>query len=332
MANLTQGQKWKRYGVNMLDIITGGIGDLSQRMQGPYTRVNERALKYTPTAVLFGGIGDYDQAAELRNAISGQLTGDVKTYWDSLDKDTQNALLENYYEKIDNGVSNFWGLAETSEQFNLDQFLRDIAEYNAIETAPLLSEYVNVDEALANAQLAIDAENERLLASLNEDLASTSNAYTNARNELLAGQHQRNQMTVDAMASEMSRARRNAIEAGASAGIRIASNVNTMLSAQNKMSQQSLETSNQLAQMLINQRNAEAGLRSQWRDIESSTYDRVQNRAQNEMDVGQQRYDIAHDAWQRKYDANVSESNVLSDSMLKHKTKSAYTNSGGSAY
>jgi hypothetical protein len=333
MAKLTYGEKWKRYGANALDYITGGIGDLSQRLQGPYTRVNERALKYTPTALLFGGIGDYDQAAELRNALRSEMSGDVLGWWDSLSAPEQDALLESYYEDIENGLHNT-GFSETSQRFNKDQFLKDIAEYNAIEASPLLSNYVNVDSILADSQKAIDAENERLLASLNEDLASTSDAYNNARNELLAGQHQRNQMTVDTMASDMSRARRNAIEAGASAGIRIAGNVNSILSAQNKMSQQSLETSNQLAQMLVNQRNAEAGLRGQWRDIESSTYDRVQNRAQNEMNIGQQRYDQAHADWQRKYDTNVSESNALADSMLKHKdrNKSAYTSSGGSAY
>jgi hypothetical protein len=312
---------------------TSVIGTPVQYAKNPYIRDDSKwwnrifqGIPYAYTSEL------YDQSDALRNDLRNSLSGDVLNYWDSLSETEQDALLENYYIKNENGLYNTFGLTGGTSTFDKDTFLKDIGEYSAIETAPLLSDYVDIDKALANAQASVDAENERLLASLNEELASTSDAYNNARNNLLAGQHQRNQMTVDTMASDMSRARRNAIEAGASAGIRIAGNVNSILSAQNKMSQQSLETSNQLAQMLVNQRNAEAGLRSQWRDIESSTYDRVQNRAQNEMNIGQHRYDRDYGAWQHKHDANVSESNALADSMLKHKTKSAYTNSGGSAY
>jgi len=312
---------------------TSVIGTPVQYAKNPYIRDDSKwwnrifqGIPYAYTSEL------YNQSDALRNDLRNSLSGDVLNYWDSLSETEQDALLENYYIKNENGLYNTFGLTGGTSTFDKDTFLKDIGEYSAIETAPLLSDYVDIDKALANAQASVDAENERLLASLNEELASTSDAYNNARNNLLAGQHQRNQMTVDTMASDISRARRNAIEAGASAGIRIAGNVNSILSAQNKMSQQSLETSNQLAQMLVNQRNAEAGLRSQWRDIESSTYDRVQNRAQNEMNIGQHRYDQAYADWQRKYDTNVSESNALADSMFQHKTKSAYTSSGGSAY
>ena len=131
----------------------------------------------------------------------------------------------------------------------------------------------------------------------------------------------------------MSRARRNAIEAGASAGIRIAGNVNALLTAQNKMSQQSLDTSNQLAQMLLNQRNAEAGLRNQWRDAQASTYDRVQGRAQNELQLGQQRYDQAKTEYQDRFDNSISAENPLADRMARFKKNSAYSNSGsGNSY
>ncbi|MBO5709956.1 MAG: hypothetical protein J6R62_00305 [Rikenellaceae bacterium] len=295
--------------------------------EDPYVRGK---LKWYNTSSERRAHNDWQESAVL-DAIGSQLSGDALNYWNSLPKREKTSLIDSYYTDVDNGgFLDFMGGAE--QRLDTETLLKHINEISAIETAPLLSKYVNVDSILADSQKAIDAENERLLASLNEDLASISEAYNNARNEMLAGQHQRNQMTVDTMASDMSRARRNAIEAGASAGIRIAGNVNSILSAQNKMSQQSLETSNQLAQMLVNQRNAEAGLRGQWRDIESSTYDRVQNRAQNEMNIGQQRYDQAHDEWQRKHDATVSESNALSDSMLKHKTKNAYATSGKSAF
>lgn len=313
------------------DYFTSGSAFRSR--SNPYTRGK---FKWWNTSKERKDYNEWQKAAVL-DAISNQITdAEAKNWWDGLDNATKTSLLElgGYYTPVEDSWENLGGFFGRLENLDVDTVLKHINEYSNLEASPLLSDYVNIDSILADSQKAIDAENERLLASLNEDLANTSNAYNDARNTLLAGQHQRNQMTMDTMASDMSRARRNAIEAGASAGIRIAGNVNSILSAQNKMSQQSLETSNQLAQMLVNQRNAEAGLRSQWRDIESSTYDRVQNRAQNEMNIGQQRYDQAHADWQRKYDTNVSESNALADSMLKHKdrNKSAYTSSGGSDY
>jgi hypothetical protein len=245
-------------------------------------------------------------------------------YWQSLSKAEQKSILSKYL------IGEYTG---SLENIDFDSLRHDLGEYDNIETAPILEDYVDVDKALADAQSAIDAENEMLLASLDDDLRSTGDAYRTSRDALLAQQHQNASQTMDVLASDMSRARRNAIEAGASAGVRIAENVNTLLSAQNQISNQSLETSNQLAQMLVSQRNAEAGLRNQWRDAQMSTYDRVQNRAQNEMNLGQQRYNQAQEGWQRRNDANVSESNALQDSMLKHKQRSAYSNRGsGSAY
>ena len=305
----------------------------------PYSRTDRKWWNYLfntfdRNAIEIGKeAAGYDSKQALRDALSGQLSGDTAYYWNSLSAPEQNALLDNYWDEQDGNFGNLFGLSGTDYEFDLDTFLKHINEYGKLEVAPLLENYVDIDESLADAQASVDAENERLLASLNEDLQRSGDAFTQARDTMLTSQHQRNAQTMDTMASDMSRARRNAIEAGASAGVRIAGNVNALLSAQNKMSQQSLDTSNQLAQMILNQRNAEAGLRNQWRDAEMSTYDRVQGRAQNEMNIGQQRYNQAQESWQRRNDANVSESNALQDSMLKHKQRSAYSNSSsGSKY
>ena len=307
-------------------------------MHNPYLRTDRNVWQHllsglTGASSLAGLIakGNYDSAAHLREALQSQVSEDAASYWDSLTASEQDALLANYWQEADDGLWNLGGLTGSADMFDLDQFLKDIGEYANVSVAPILEDYVNIDKSLAEAQESVDAENERLLASLNQDLQNTGAAYTDARNKLLSQQSQRNTQTVDTMGSEMSRARRNAIEAGASAGVRIAGNVNALLTAQNKMSQQSLDTSNQLAQMLLNQRNAEAGLRSQWRDAQMSTYDRVQNRAQNEMNIGKQRYDQALESWQSKNDANISESNALQDSMLKYKQRSAYSNRSGAA-
>ena len=239
-------------------------------------------------------------------------------YWKSLSKPEQKSLLREYL------IGDYTG---SLENIDFDSLRNDLDEYYSLEEsglyAPELHQYVNVDQSLADAQAAIDDENKMLLKSLNEDLRSTSNAYTQSRDSILTQQHQLNASTVDSIASEMSRSRRNAIEAGASAGIRIAENVNTLLSAQNQISQRSLETSNQLAQMLVSQRNAEAGLRNQWRDTQLSTYDRVQSRAANERSLGQARYDEALSKYNSDLDRVTSATNPLVDRMQRYRTSNS---------
>lgn len=272
--------------------------------------------------------------AKMSEADRSQQSDILQTdFTDILNNPYWNSLTES--EKI--GILQEYALGDRTgslENVNFDQLLSDLNEfYNVPADEPVYTDFVDVDAALADAQSSVDAENERLLASLNEDLQRSGEAYTEARNNILTQQHQRNVQTIDTMATDMSRARRNAIEAGASAGIRIAGNVNALLTAQNKMSQQSLDTSNQLAQMLLNQRNAEAGLRNQWRDAQASTYDRVQGRAQNELQLGQQRYDQAKTEYQDRFDNSISAENPLADRMARFKKNSAYSNSGsGNSY
>lgn len=272
----------------------------------------------------------YDANAAARNAFGAQLTGDAKAVWDTMSDAEKDAFMAPGWTEEEKNFSNLWGLFGTARTFDEAETNRLIQEALLLEAKPVYD--VDLDQIQANASKAIEDENEKLLESLNADLKSMGDAYTNSRNALLTQQHQRNAQTIDAMASDMARARRNAIEAGASAGVRIAGNVNALLSAQNKMSQQSLETSNQLAQMLVNQRNAEAGLRNQWRDIQSSTYERTQNRAANDLNFANAKYDQKVRNWQDKNDALVSETNPYRDQFQKYKNKTAYSNSGSSAY
>ena len=337
MAKLTGNQKLKRWAANAAGQYTAQFGDLESRILGPYVRDNSSwytSLLTPVTGLGFVGelVGEYDQASALRDAIGSKLSGEGLKYWDSLSDSEKDTLLEQYYTEDDNGFYNLWGLTGTTDTFDVDSFLNDISAFDKVGASPIRSQFYDIDSILADSQAAINAENERLLESLNDDLQRTGDAYTQTRNNILAQQHQRNSQLMDTLASDMERSRRNAIEAGASAGIRIAGNVNSILSAQNKMSQQSLETSNQLAQMLLNQRNAESGLRSQWRDIEQSTYDRVQNRANSELSWGQAKYDEAMSDWQDRFDASVSETNGMQDRIRKYKTNAAYRAPSGSSY
>lgn len=304
----------------------------------PYVQQNNPWYSYfigsqapfkTATALAKETVG-YDANAAARNAFGAQLTGDAKAVWDTMSDAEKDAFMAPGWTEEEKNFSNLWGLLGTARTFDEAETNRLIQEALLLEAKPVYD--VDLDQIQANASKAIEDENEKLLESLNADLKSMGDAYTNSRNALLTQQHQRNAQTIDAMASDMARARRNAIEAGASAGVRIAGNVNALLSAQNKMSQQSLETSNQLAQMLVNQRNAEAGLRNQWRDIQSSTYERTQNRAANDLNFANAKYDQKLRNWQDKNDALVSETNPYRDQFQKYKNKTAYSNSGNSAY
>jgi hypothetical protein len=91
--------------------------------------------------------------------------------------------------------------------------------------------------------------------------------FDDYRSQILGNQYQQQSQLMGTVGSEMSKARRNALEAGASAGLRMAENINTTLAMQNKQSQISLETSNQLAQQLLNQRQAAAGIRGDYNSM-----------------------------------------------------------------
>lgn len=349
--------------LNVASAITGNWYDYKDRTLGPYNRYNENALGailrtygagalFWPSGAMhlangvIGGIPgyQYDQTWELDQALLRDVSNkfgsesDAYDYWNSLDYADRKALADKYYDTADAGIGNLWGLTGNLQGFNVESFLKDLEELNGTEgiSKPVYDKYVDLDKIESEAKAAIEAENQELLASLNQELANTSAAYNTQRNAILANQFQQNAQTIDAMSNDMSRARRSAIEAGASAGVRIAGNVNAILSAQNKMSQQSLETSNQLAQMLVNQRNAESGLRNQWRDVKTSTYDRTSQRANSEYNRANARYDQAMDRWQNSRDANVSATNALASSYEnyqdRNKAKSTYSSNTGSNY
>lgn len=189
----------------------------------------------------------------------------------NLTDDQLIALLENYYEEATSpaGTSSSFGV------YNLDRAYADYTKLlNALSTEPAEPVYADY---LKDARAQIDSENaerysalDKLLESktdlYNDQLANLASDYNYSRNALLSQQAQQNAQLMDTLQSGMDRSRRNALEAGASAGIRIADNINTLLTVQNKQSNTSMETANQLAQMMVNQRNAEASIRSNYAD------------------------------------------------------------------
>lgn len=271
---------------------------------------------------------DYRQISRHSNKkFNEYLEGnaDYKAMWEALPSDLQNALVSNY-SYVDNNVANLWGLfGGDREVLDYERMLEELSN-----SGDMLSDYAELgerptlDSYLSSAYGEVQRQNEvefdaldKLLAEqealYNEDMSNISQGYNDMRTNLLSQQYQQNLQTMDTLQSDMSRTRQNALEAGASAGIRIAGNVNALLSAQNKQSATSMDTANQLAQMMINQRNEESAARREYqnyrqsdtaarRDLRLSTDSRAYDYANNRYNAAAQSYDSKRtdldNAWQ----------------------------------
>ena len=239
---------------------------------------------------IFGGDDPYAEYDDLWSRLSGEYGGSddamqaaANSYFRSLadsefinnltDEELNN-LLQPYYEKENkSGWDTFWSGDDYT--LNVERALQDLANLSeAVQTQPLEPIYADY---LNDAHAQIDSENAELYGDLdklletktglyNDQLSNLASDYNYSRNALLSQQAQQNAQLMDTLQSSMDRSRRNALEAGASAGMRIADNINTLLTVQNKQSNTSMETANQLAQMMVNQRNAEASIRSGYAD------------------------------------------------------------------
>lgn len=310
------------------------------------------------TGASWNAIGSNTHGKEYKGIARGSnrkfnkyLEGEGSDYaemWSSLPEDLRQQLVNEYtYEN--NNVANLWGaFGGDREVLDYERMLQELAdasseggmfdEYEALTNSkPVYEDYFN--DALDTIKEQNRVEYDELDKLLDEqtklrdtDLANISKSYGDARSSLLSNQYRQNSQTMDALQSGMDRSRRNALEAGASAGVRIAGNVNTLLSSQNKQAATSMETANQLSQMMINQRNAESSVNrayndylindnAQRRDLRMSTEDRAHNYASG-------RYNVAKDS----YDSNVSDfdSKYAMNSMYDYKSRHADTKNSGS--
>jgi hypothetical protein len=257
-------------------------------------------------------LDDYDW-----DSLEGKLDEDDLALWMGLDDVTKRAILNDHY--TDRG-----GLKkETIDEEKLLDTLSQLTEMqNAAKERPNAPNY---EDYFAKAQADVDSSLNELeslrqsqVNNFNDELSNLSNSYNESRNALLSTQHQQNAQLMDTMTSQLDKQNRNALEAGASAGMRLAGNINTLLTTQNKQAQTSLETANQLAQMMVNQRNAEASVRGRYGDYMSQHFATKQDLKNSVYSNAQQRYNAAYQA----YDDN------LSDWSTKYQTNPAWKYSG----
>lgn len=223
-----------------------------------------------------------------RDAFMDEMRGTRTGLYDDVDlrlSDIQNAGLdlsnddlERLYDEYDNGSFNLfdWNTWGTKHGFDLDRYNRDLDEFLAIRDQlgerPLPPDY---DAIAAAADSAVDAENaqvsalyDRMLGRSNDlfesEMANGNAMYNDYANQVQANNAMATQSIAGSTRYEMDRARRNAIRRGASAAQQLTASINAQLGLQNRAAQQQLETSNQLASALLQQRQAAAQLRGDY--------------------------------------------------------------------
>lgn len=232
-----------------------------------------------------------------------------------------------------------------------DELQEDLNDFNKIRNElgdmPSPIDYGAIQE---EANKAIDAENQQVLNIYNENeqrsinnlkslLQQNNQMYNDQVDNILSTNYQNNAALLNTMGSALDKTRQNALEAGASAGVRLAGNINTLLSVQNQQNQQSLETSNNLAQMLLNQRQAAMGIRNDYNNIlnnyanqraslMSGTAERKANYANNMMNQQQNIYDQRLQNWNDNLTA-IGDGNPFVNYYKNQQYKTQYKNSQG---
>jgi hypothetical protein len=215
----------------------------------------------------------------------------------SLTDDELLGLLEPYAED-----RSFWDIftGTNKDVTGGEGFLQDLERArNAAANKP---EDLNREQIFGQAAGDISADDARARQFAQEDIANLQGTYNTAKQDILGNQAEQNKAILGQVGSEMDKSRQNALEAGASAGLRLANNVNVLLSAQNKQRSTSLDTANNLSQMLLNQQNQAMGIRR-------GVNEREANKAQRTTGYQQQQYNQQRDIynqelsdWNRRYE------------------------------
>lgn len=243
---------------------------------------------------------DSDISKELNTAYGLNLTHDE---W--------MALLGTDYAKPSKNL-----LGQKYQSIDYDRLNTDFNEMK--KAVSQLPELPNAEKLLEEARAKAYGERDVALKELNDiynsrvqgfndELQSLASGYNSARSGILSSQYQQNAQLMDTLSSQLDKQNRNALEAGASAGLRLAGNINTLLSTQNKQSQLSLDTANQLAQMMVSQRNAEASVRGRYGDYlqqDFSTRQGIRDSAENKA---QSYYSSNLDAAENSYNAQMTD-------------------------
>ena len=289
----------------------------------------------------FGADSDISDS-DLGSWFKNNYSGTASDYINSLDDTSLGALLDQYYD-----TENIFGGKQHTFNYNnaVDELESLINNVNGT-SMPNAPDYQKIYD---DAQAAIASENKNLYnlldsnlarqtANYRDEMSALNDSYNDYSRQILSNDYMKNQQLMGSVTSALSKSKQNALEAGASAGARIAGNINTVLGIQNKQTQQSLETSNQLAQAMLNQRQAAAGIRGNYNQmlnsdtqarvgIQQGSTERKNNYANQQFNTQQQIYDNQMSNYENSM-ANQA-SNPFYGSYQSYRQNKTYKNNQG---
>ena len=280
-------------------------------------------------ALLAAAIGAYSGTVDSANETNKSIEEKLKEKYPDLTDYQIKSLIAQYGDDVPENILDFGAMSNSSDLEGLDKLMEDIQKahelYGDAPKALTPEELAQIQEDAYNE---IDAENQRLLDlynqsfnnsqnQLQDELLENSAMFGDYRNQILTNEAMRQQALAGATRFELDRQQRNAITRGASAAQRLVANINTQLGLQAQSAQQSLDTSNALAQNLLAHRQAQQNVRNSYlnlqnqhnRDIAST----ISGQAERRYNYGQGRkqgavedYDYATKIW----DENVNNSDL----------------------
>lgn len=312
-----------------------GAGGIARATQAN-TNSSGQPHKYTGWANQMWG-ADNTSSSDLARWFRGQAGNN--NYLNTLSDAELGSILDQYYYQNGGGLGNY------TYDFDLRSALQDLGALNGIGSMPAspnwdaLAQQAKNDIALENAQ--INSLYDKNLASqkqlYQQEMQNNNKMYNDYARQILSNDYQKNAQLMGSLGNSLDRARTSALEAGASAGLRLSNNINTLLSTQNKQAQQSLDTANNLAQNMLNQRQAASGLRGSYNNtLANDTANRTNlmrgsaERTTNYQNayIGQQQslYDNKMNSWEN---ANSQySSNPFYGSYMANKQKQSYSGGG----
>lgn len=260
-------------------------------------------------------------------ATSQGVDQNTLAYLNNLSDAELGSLLEEFWTREDEILGDKYDRFSTADAL---KELKALSSINLPEPSKSYEDLYNemsakIDEENAAANSLYDQALASQRGLYNSQMNLLNSGYNNLAKQTLAMDYQKNNQLLGGLENSMSKARQNALEAGASAGIRLANNVNTLMSTQNQQAMQSLQTSNNLAQMLMNQQQAAAGLKSNLANAYSTNANQKAGLIQGTYERKQSNADSAWRINQDIYDDKVNratsglEGNTFKDSYLKFK-------------
>lgn len=243
----------------------------------------------------------------------------IRKQYPNLTETEVNALVSQYGD-VDGGMWDISKWGDQSDWTGLRNSLNDLQKaYDELGYMPQALTLDQINEIENQARGEIDAENRQLFDLfdqttnrssdlMQQQLAENQQAFADYRNQVLTNDAMNQQAIAGSTRYELERSQRNAIIRGASAAQRLVANINTQLGMQSKAAQQSLDTSNALAQQLLAHRQAQAGIRSDYMNMMNQdamnragvikgSAERKNQYAQAQVGYNMDKNQYARDAW-----------------------------------